>query len=59
MTGLNKRLRWSLPVAITAAAPFTLLPQQATCAVLDAIEWVGNDRVTSLLAASNALTLLH
>ena len=59
MTGLNKRLKWSVPVAAIAVAPFTLIPQQATCAVLDAIEWVGNDRVASLLAVTNALTLLH
>jgi len=58
MSQFKKKLSWSLPVAVAAAAPFALVPQRAMCAILEAIDWVGDDRVASLLAATNALTLV-
>jgi hypothetical protein len=58
MRKFNKKLSWSLPVAVAAVAPFALVPQRAMCAISEAIDWVGNDRVGSLLAVTNALTLV-
>jgi hypothetical protein len=58
MTQFKKKLSWSLPVAVAAVAPFALVPQRAMCAILEAIDWVGNDSVASLLAVTNALTLV-
>ena len=58
MSPLNKTLNWSLPLAAAAAAPLALLPERATSAILDALDWVGDDRIASLLAVTNALTLV-
>jgi hypothetical protein len=58
MSEFRKKLGWSLPVAVTVVAPFALVPQRAMCAIAEAIDWVGNDRVASLLAVTNALTLV-
>jgi hypothetical protein len=58
MSSFKKKLSWRVPVAVAAVAPFALIPQRATCAILEAIDWVGDDRVALLLAATNALTLV-
>jgi len=58
MSQVSKKIRWSLPIAAGIMAPLALMPQRALCAIQEAIDWVGNDRLGSIAAATNALMLL-
>ena len=59
MNKLKNKLNWSWPIAGVVVAPLALVPQQAACAIVGALEWIGNENVIALAAATNALTLVH
>ena len=58
MTLIGKKFSWSLPVAGVVVAPLAAIPQEAACAIVGAMEWIGNENVIALLAATNALTIV-
>jgi len=58
MSEQTKKFRWSLPIAAGIVAPLAMMPQRVVCAIQGAIDWVGDDRLGSIAAATNALMLL-
>jgi len=58
MNRLHRKFGWSVPVALAVAAPLALYPQRAICALAGAIDWIAGDRLGSVVALANALTLL-
>jgi hypothetical protein len=58
MNSVHRKLGWSVPVAGIIAVPLALFPQRAICAIVGAIDWIAGERLGSVVALANALTLL-